>query len=84
MSYQLLKTQGYQKCVPALIVAGFLSFTLPAWFLYMKALPGRWDILRSIMFELVAIAGTAALTLVAVADLHSESVQPFYLGLPSR
>ncbi|KAI5474783.1 hypothetical protein MNV49_002494 [Pseudohyphozyma bogoriensis] len=79
--FQLTKTRGYQKPVPAITAGAFVSLLLSLHFLFSTAtsisrlhLPVRIELfVRSIAFELVCYAGMAAYFLVSVSDLHADT-----------
>lgn len=78
LGYQTTKTQGYQRCLPAIIVIALLGCSCPVYFLYCP--PIRFiknneklaKAARSLALELAVYGGIGAYLLVVTADLHAE------------
>ncbi|SCZ97234.1 BZ3500_MvSof-1268-A1-R1_Chr4-2g07077 [Microbotryum saponariae] len=79
IGFQALRTHGYQKPVPAILVISFFALCLQTFFLYSKAFhtSRAWTtklalFVRSIACELIVTGALGGMMLVSVANLSSE------------
>ncbi|KDE06475.1 hypothetical protein MVLG_03129 [Microbotryum lychnidis-dioicae p1A1 Lamole] len=80
IGFQALRTHGYQKPVPAILVISFFALCFQPFFLYSKAFntSRAWTtklalFVKSIACELIVTGALGGMMLVSVADLSSDT-----------